>query len=62
MEKTEWGVDYTFECIGSVEVMRAALEAAHRHTLLPRRPHCPVAGTVWLNLCSGRDGDCFLVL
>ena len=25
-----FGFDYTFECIGSVEVMRAALECAHR--------------------------------
>ena len=40
MEKTEWGVDYTFECIGSVEVMRAALEAAHRHDLLLLQPRC----------------------
>ena len=30
IKKTGWGIDYTFECIGSVEVMRAALEAAHR--------------------------------
>lgn len=27
---TEWGVDYTFECIGNVDVMRAALECAHK--------------------------------
>ena len=27
---TEWGADYTFECIGNVAVMRAALESAHR--------------------------------
>lgn len=32
IEKTEWGVDFTFECIGNVEVMRAALEAAHRYS------------------------------
>jgi S-(hydroxymethyl)glutathione dehydrogenase/alcohol dehydrogenase len=25
-----WGIDYTFECIGNVDVMRAALEASHR--------------------------------
>ena len=25
-----WGVDYTFDCTGNTEVMRAALEAAHR--------------------------------
>ena len=30
MSPTGWGIDYTFECIGSVEVMRAALECAHR--------------------------------
>lgn len=29
-EMTGWGVDYTFECIGNVNVMRAALECAHR--------------------------------
>eukprot|EP00913_Durusdinium_trenchii_P012008 g11281.t1 len=27
---TKWGVDYTFDCTGNVEVMRAALECAHR--------------------------------
>ena len=27
---TEWGVDYTFDATGSVDVMRAALESAHR--------------------------------
>jgi S-(hydroxymethyl)glutathione dehydrogenase / alcohol dehydrogenase len=27
---TEWGVDASFECVGNVEVMRAALECAHR--------------------------------
>jgi S-(hydroxymethyl)glutathione dehydrogenase/alcohol dehydrogenase len=27
---TQWGVDYTFDCTGHVEVMRAALECAHR--------------------------------
>ncbi len=30
IEMTEWGVDHTFECIGNVNVMRAALESAHR--------------------------------
>jgi len=59
VEKTEWGVDYTFECIGSVEVMRAALEAAHRHDPLPlpgplpgplrRCLHCVA------KLCPGRN-------
>jgi hypothetical protein len=27
---TPWGVDYSFDCTGHVEVMRAALECAHR--------------------------------
>jgi len=27
---TKWGADFTFDCTGNVEVMRAALECAHR--------------------------------
>lgn len=27
---TEWGVDYSFDCTGNTEVMRAALECSHR--------------------------------
>ena len=27
---TPWGCDYTFDCTGNVQVMRAALECAHR--------------------------------
>lgn len=30
VEKTTWGCDYTFECVGNVNLMRAALECAHR--------------------------------
>jgi S-(hydroxymethyl)glutathione dehydrogenase/alcohol dehydrogenase len=30
VEMTGWGVDHSFECIGNVSVMRAALECAHR--------------------------------
>jgi len=30
VEMTKWGVDYTFDATGNVEVMRSALEAAHR--------------------------------
>lgn len=29
---TKWGADFTFDCTGNVEVMRAALECAHRGT------------------------------
>jgi len=27
---TGWGIDYTYDCTGNVEVMRSALEASHR--------------------------------
>jgi len=30
VQMTKWGVDYTFDCTGNTEVMRAALECAHR--------------------------------
>lgn len=30
VERTKWGLDYTFDCTGNTSVMRAALEAAHR--------------------------------
>jgi S-(hydroxymethyl)glutathione dehydrogenase/alcohol dehydrogenase len=30
LKATTWGLDYTFECIGSVDVMRLALECSHR--------------------------------
>lgn len=30
IEMTGWGVDHSFECIGNVNVMRAALECSHR--------------------------------
>jgi S-(hydroxymethyl)glutathione dehydrogenase/alcohol dehydrogenase len=30
VEMTTWGVDHSFECIGNVQVMRAALECSHR--------------------------------
>lgn len=30
VEMTEWGVDYSFECVGNTQLMRAALECAHR--------------------------------
>jgi S-formylglutathione hydrolase len=30
LERTVWGVDYTFDCTGNTAVMRQALEASHR--------------------------------
>jgi S-(hydroxymethyl)glutathione dehydrogenase / alcohol dehydrogenase len=30
VDQTDGGVDYSFECIGNVSVMRAALECCHK--------------------------------
>ena len=30
MEKEKWGCNYTFDCTGNVNVMREAMELAHR--------------------------------
>ena len=30
IEREKWGVDYTYDCTGNVQVMRDALESAHR--------------------------------
>jgi Zn-dependent alcohol dehydrogenase len=30
IEREKWGVDYTYDCTGNTQVMRDALEAAHR--------------------------------
>lgn len=30
VDLTDGGVDYSFECIGNVQVMRAALECCHK--------------------------------
>lgn len=61
-----WGIDYTFECIGNVEVMRAALECAHRGwgescvigvaaagKEISTRPFQLVTGRVWKGTAFG---------
>ena len=30
IEKHKWGIDFTYDCTGNVDVMREALESAHR--------------------------------
>ena len=30
MSKEKWGINFTYDCTGIVQVMRDALEAAHR--------------------------------
>lgn len=66
VEMTEWGCDYTFECIGNVQVMRAALESAHRGwgqsviigvaaagQEISTRPFQLVTGRVWKGTAFG---------
>src|SRR5690554_4998704 len=66
IEMTEWGVDHSFECIGNVEVMRAALECAHRGwgqsviigvagagQEISTRPFQLVTGRKWLGTAFG---------
>merc|ERR1712216_458190 len=63
---TTWGVDYSFDCTGNTEVMRAALECAHRgwgtsciigvaasgHEI-STRPFQLVTGRVWKGTAFG---------
>jgi len=30
LQKEQWGIDFTYDCTGNVNVMREALESAHR--------------------------------
>ena len=32
--KEKWGYDYTYDCTGNVNVMRCALEVAHRYSTM----------------------------
>ena len=66
VEMTDGGVDYSFECIGNVEVMRAALECCHKgwgeSTIIgvagsgqeiSTRPFQLVTGRVWRGTAFG---------
>jgi S-(hydroxymethyl)glutathione dehydrogenase/alcohol dehydrogenase len=66
VELTDGGVDYSFECIGNVEVMRAALECCHKgwgeSTIIgvagagqeiSTRPFQLVTGRVWRGTAFG---------
>jgi S-(hydroxymethyl)glutathione dehydrogenase/alcohol dehydrogenase len=63
---TDGGVDFSFECIGNVEVMRSALEACHKGwgvstiigvapggTFIQTRPFQLVTGRVWKGSAFG---------
>jgi S-(hydroxymethyl)glutathione dehydrogenase/alcohol dehydrogenase len=66
IDRTDGGVDYSFECIGNVEVMRAALECCHKgwgeSTIIgvagagqeiSTRPFQLVTGRVWRGSAFG---------
>jgi S-(hydroxymethyl)glutathione dehydrogenase/alcohol dehydrogenase len=66
IDRTDGGVDYSFECIGNVDVMRAALEACHKgwgeSTIIgvagagqeiSTRPFQLVTGRVWRGSAFG---------
>ena len=66
VQMTGWGVDHSFECIGNVHVMRAALECAHRGwgqsviigvagagQEISTRPFQLVTGRKWLGTAFG---------
>jgi len=66
VDMTGWGVDHSFECIGNVNVMRAALECAHRGwgqsviigvagagQEISTRPFQLVTGRKWLGTAFG---------
>lgn len=66
VEITDGGVDFSFECIGNVEVMRAALECCHKGwgmstiigvapggTFIQTRPFQLVTGRVWKGSAFG---------
>ena len=65
-ELTQWGIDYTFDCTGHTDVMRAALESAHRGwgescvigvaaagKEIATRPFQLVTGRVWKGTAFG---------
>jgi S-(hydroxymethyl)glutathione dehydrogenase / alcohol dehydrogenase len=66
VDRTDGGVDYSFECIGNVQVMRAALECCHKgwgeSTIIgvagagqeiATRPFQLVTGRVWRGSAFG---------
>jgi len=66
VEMTDGGVDYSFECIGNVEVMRSALECCHKGwgesivigvagagKMIQTRPFQLVTGRVWKGTAFG---------
>ena len=46
VEMTDGGVDYSFECIGNVGIMRAALECCHKGQTYSQRSVCVFVAVV----------------
>lgn len=66
IEKTDGGADFSFECIGNVDVMRSALECCHKGwgqsiiigvapsgAVIQTRPFQLVTGRVWKGCAFG---------
>lgn len=66
LDINEWGIDHAFECVGSINVIRAALESTHRGwdqsviigvavagQEIPARPFQLVTGHVWKGSAFG---------
>lgn len=66
VKTTNGGLDYTFECVGNVQIMRAALEACHKGwgvsvivgvaaagKEISTRPFQLVTGRVWKGTAFG---------
>ena len=55
VDLTDGGVDYSFECIGNVKTMRAALESCHKGwgEEISTRPFQLVTGRVWRGTAFG---------
>src|SRR5690606_7799608 len=72
IELTDGGADYSFECVGNVELMRQALECCHRGwgvsviigvagagQEIKTRPFQLVTGRVWKGPAFGGAASCF---
>lgn len=75
IELTDGGLDYTFECVGNVGTMRAALESCHKGwgtsvivgvagsgQEISTRPFQLVTGRTWKGTAFGGDSKLFICM
>ncbi|KAH9292575.1 hypothetical protein KI387_042239, partial [Taxus chinensis] len=55
VDMTDGGVDYSFECIGNVSMMRAALECCHKGHIEQRFIEVLI-GSTWVEATMGASG------